>query len=58
MSWEPHVLSREGRCRTTCPLLKLELVKQSQADSEIARKDQSFSPTWPDFTVVQLLSCV
>ena len=58
MSWEPHVLSREGRCRTTCPLLKLDSVKQSQADSGIARKDQSFSPIWPDFTVARLLSCV
>ena len=31
VSWEPHVLHREGRCRTASPLLKLESVKQSQA---------------------------
>lgn len=44
LSWEPHVLSREGRCRTTCPLLKLESVKQSQADSGIARIRAYFPP--------------
>ena len=54
VSWEPHVLGREGRCRTTSPLLKLEPVKQSQADSGTSRK----VPTWADFIVVQSLSCV
>ena len=58
VSWEPHVLGREGRCRTTSPLLKLEPVKQSQADSGTSRKDQSLVPTWADFIVVQSLSCV
>ena len=58
MSWEPHVLGREGRCRTTSPPLKLESVKQSQADCGTTRKDQSLVPTWADFTVVQSLSCV
>ena len=58
VSWEPHVLGREGRCRTTSSLLKLEPVKQSQADSGTTRKDQSLVPTWADFIVVQPLSYV
>ena len=41
VSREPHILGREGRCRTMSSLLKLEPVKQSQADSGTTRKDQS-----------------